>query len=51
MMDEEKQRLLAKIDKAIEAIDRRDTYSIGMRNGMRYVKSLIDGKEQKYEKV
>lgn len=50
MTDAEKQRLLAKIDQAIEAVDRRDTYSIGMRNGMRYVKSLIDGKEQKYEK-
>jgi hypothetical protein len=37
------------IDFAIEATDGDDKYSMGMRNGMRYVKSLIDGKEPEYE--
>ena len=34
---------------AIDATDGDDEYSRGMRNGMRYVKSLIDGKEPEYE--
>ena len=50
-MTEEEQKLLAKIDVAINAVDRHDVYSVGMRNGMRYVKSLINGKTQEYEKV
>lgn len=37
------------INFAIEATDSQDDYSIGMRNGMRYVKWLIDGKEPQYE--
>lgn len=37
------------IDFAIKATDSQDDYSMGMRNGMRYVKSLIDGKEPQYE--
>jgi hypothetical protein len=37
------------IDFAIEATNLKDEYSLGMRNGMRYVKSLIDGKEPEYE--
>lgn len=37
------------IDFAIKAIDTQDDYSMGMRNGMRYVKYLIDGKEPQYE--
>lgn len=37
------------IDFAIKATNSQDDYSMGMRNGMRYVKSLIDGKEPQYE--
>ena len=37
------------IDFAIDATDGDDKYDMGMRNGMRYVKSLIDGKEPEYE--
>lgn len=37
------------IDFAIKTTDSQDDYSMGMRNGMRYVKSLIDGKEPQYE--
>lgn len=37
------------IDFAIKATNSQDDYSMGMRNGMRYVKSLIEGKEPQYE--
>lgn len=51
MTSEEKKKLLGEMDAAINAVDRHDVYSVGMRNGIRYAKSLIDGKEQEYEKV
>ena len=37
------------IDFAIKATDSQDDYGMGMRNGMRYVKSLIDGEQPQYE--
>lgn len=43
------EKMIDAIDFAIEATDSKDDYSMGMRNGMRYVKSLIDGKEPQYE--
>ena len=43
------EKLIDDIDFAIKATDSQDDYSMGMRNGMRYVKSLIDGKEPQYE--
>lgn len=43
------EKIIDAIDFAIKATDSQDDYSIGMRNGMRYVKSLIDGKEPQYE--
>lgn len=45
-MDE---KIIDAIDFAINATDSQDDYSMGMRNGMRYVKSLVDGKEPQYE--
>ena len=33
----------------IKATDSNDDYGRGMRNGMRYVKYLIDGKEPQFE--
>ena len=42
-------KLIDDIDFAIKATGSQDDYSMGMRNGMRYVKSLIDGKEPQYE--
>lgn len=42
-------KMIDAIDFAIKATDSQDDYSMGMRNGMRYVKSLIDGKEPQYE--
>lgn len=41
--------LINEIRWAIEATTGDDDYSLGMRNGMRYVKYLIDGEEPKYE--
>ena len=41
--------ILEKIDFAIKATDSNDDYGRGMRNGMRYVKYLIDGKEPQFE--
>ena len=41
--------LIAKIQNGIKATDADDVYSCGMRNGMRWCKSLIDGKEPLYE--
>jgi uncharacterized protein YuzE len=43
------EKMIDTIDFAIKATDSQDDYSMGMRNGMRYVKSLIDGKEPQYE--
>ena len=42
-------KMIDAIGFAIKATDSQDDYSMGMRNGMRYVKSLIDGKEPQYE--
>lgn len=47
--EEKDKKMIDAIDFAIEATDSQDDYSMGMRNGMRYVKSLIDGKEPQYE--
>lgn len=44
-----REKIIDAIDFAIKATDSQDDYSMGMRNGMRYVKSLIDGKEPQYE--
>ena len=41
--------LLDFIDFAIGASNSLDDYTIGLRNGMRYVKSLIDGRDPEYE--
>ena len=43
------EKMIDDIDFAIGATDTQDDYSMGMRNGMRYVKYLIDGKEPQYE--
>ena len=43
------EKMIDAIGFAIKATDSQDDYSMGMRNGMRYVKSLIDGKEPQYE--
>jgi len=43
------EEMIDAIDFAIKATDSQDDYGMGMRNGMRYVKSLIDGKEPQYE--
>lgn len=43
------EKIIDSIDFAIKTTDSQDDYSMGMRNGMRYVKSLIDGKEPQYE--
>ena len=43
------EKMIDAIDFAIKATDTQDDYSMGMRNGMRFVKSLIDGKEPQYE--
>ena len=41
--------IITKIQNGIKATDANDVYSCGMRNGMRWCKSLIDGKEPLYE--
>ena len=41
--------LIAKIKNGISATNADDVYSCGMRNGMRWVLSLVDGKEPSYE--
>ena len=41
--------LIAKIKNGISATNADDVYSCGMRNGMRWVLSLIDGKEPSFE--
>lgn len=43
------EKMIDAIDFAIKATDSQDDYSMGMRNGMRYVKSLINDKEPQYE--
>lgn len=43
------EKMIDAINFAIKATDSQDDYSMGMCNGMRYVKSLIDGKEPQYE--
>lgn len=43
------EKIVDAIDFAIKATDLKDDYSIGLRNGMRYAKSLIDGKKPQYE--
>ena len=45
------EKMIDDINFAIKITDGQDKYSIGMRNGMRYVKSLIDGKEPQYESM
>lgn len=43
------EKIIDNIDFAIKATDSQNDYGMGMRNGMRYVKSIIDGKEPQYE--
>lgn len=45
-----KEKLIKDIDFAIKATGISDHYTIGMSNGMKYVKSLIDGKTPIYDK-
>ena len=47
----DKKELLKSIEVALDATDINDEYSIGLRNGMRLVKSFVDGKRPDYEKV
>lgn len=41
--------LLETIDMAINATNTKDVYSLGMRNGFRYVRSVITGEKPEYE--
>ena len=41
--------LIAKIQNGINATNANDSYSCGMRNGMRWCMSLVDGKEPLFE--
>ena len=41
--------LIRTIETGITATNSNDAYSLGMRNGMRWCKSLIDGAEPKFE--
>lgn len=43
------EKIIDNIEFAIKATDSQNDYGMGMRNGMRYVKSIIDGKEPQYE--
>lgn len=43
--------LIQKIEEGIKATGTADEYSVGMCNGMRWCKSLLDGKEPKYDTV
>lgn len=43
--------LIQKIEEGIKATRAADDYSIGMRNGMKWCKSLLDGKEPEYDIV
>ena len=42
-------KILETIDFAIDASNGNTNYFVGFRNGLRYAKSLIDGKEPNYE--
>lgn len=44
-------RLIQIIEKGIKATGTADEYSVGMCNGMKWCKSLLDGKEPKYDTV
>lgn len=46
-----KQELIEYIDKAIEATNMNTTYEVGMRNGMRLIKSFITDEKPEYEEV
>ena len=50
-VEEFAERVLKAMDFAIKATDSKDNYSIGMRNGIRYSKSLIDSKEPNFEHI
>ena len=39
------------IDEAINATSMNDTYSIGVRNGLRCARAFLDGKAPEYEKA
>lgn len=41
--------IIRTIETGITATNSNDAYSLGMRNGMRWCKSLIDGVEPKFE--
>ena len=43
--------LIQKIEEGIKATGTADEYSVGMCNGMKWCKSLLDGKEPKYDTV
>ena len=43
------ENLVRTIENGITATNSNDAYSLGMRNGMRWCKSLIDGVEPKFE--
>ena len=50
-MDDFKRDLILSIDTAIFATDTNDEYSVGIRNGLRWCKALLDDKEPQFEKV
>lgn len=43
------EEVLEDIDNGIQATNSKDAYSTGMRNGMKWVKSLLDGKEPNFD--
>ena len=47
----DKKKLLKSIEVALNATNINDEYTIGLRNGMRVVKTFVDGKIPDYEKV
>ena len=47
--NDEKDKMLRTLDFAIVSSDGSDDYCIGFKNGLRYAKSLIDGKDPQYE--
>ena len=47
----DKKELLKSIEVALDATNMNDEYSIVLRNGLRLVKSFVDGKRPDYEKV
>lgn len=49
MINEFVEKLIEKIKFEIEANNANDDYTTGLRNGMRYCLSLIDGKEPEFE--